>query len=335
MIRIGIIGVGGIAGAHISGYSKLTEKACITALCDKIPERARGEGKVDINIATGGGKAVQATPYTDYREIVQDANVDAVDICLPTDLHADAAITALEAGKHVLSEKPMALSVADCDRMIAAAKASGRILMIAQCIRFAPEYVVLKRMVDSGQYGKLRSANFCRLSGFPKWSTDNWMDDPQRSGGGIFDLHIHDVDYVTFLLGMPQSVYARGNEDEKGIGYAMAEYRYAGVGPVYAEGGWNFTTGFPFRMTFRANFEHASLECDSPRAPLTVWPEDCEPYQPELPAGDLYTNEIAYFLDCIEKGVQPQIVTPFDARESIRLVLAEAESIRTGQAVAL
>ena len=114
-----------------------------------------------------------------------------VDVCLPTDLHAEVTVAALEAGKHVLCEKPMALTVAECDRMVAAAKASGRFLMIAHCIRFWPEYIALKEIVDSGQYGKVTSALFRRISGLPKWS--EWFPNPQRSGGAILDLHIHDV----------------------------------------------------------------------------------------------------------------------------------------------
>ncbi|HEY3378277.1 MAG TPA: Gfo/Idh/MocA family oxidoreductase, partial [Armatimonadota bacterium] len=211
MIRIGMVGMGGISGAHLPAYEKLADIAQVVARCDKIPERADGTAKgVAINIGGPAATALQATAYTDYRELLADPEVDVVDICLPTDLHAEVAIAALQAGKHVLCEKPMALNVAQCDRMIAAAQASGSIFMIAQCIRFWPAYVYLKELVDSGKYGKLTSAQFSRLSGPPIWASENWLLTPERSGGSLLDLHIHDTDYLSFLLGTPTSVSTRG-----------------------------------------------------------------------------------------------------------------------------
>jgi predicted dehydrogenase len=335
MVNIGIIGVGGIAGAHLAGYRHLPQ-ARIVALCDKIPDRAAGKaGEMQLNIGTTGGTAVQARPYTDYRALLDDPEVEAVDICLPTDLHAEVAVAALQAGKHVLSEKPMALSVADCDRMIAAAEAAGRILMIAQCIRFCPEYQVVKAMADSGDYGQVTHALFRRLSAMPRWSTDHWMEDPARSGGGIFDLHIHDADYITYLLGLPTAVDVRGVENAQGIGQVMAAYHYPHTQAVFAEGGWSYHAGFPFRMTFTVCFETATVEYDSARGPLTIFRDGQDPEVPALPPGDLYTNEIAYFLACVATNTPPRVVTAFDARETIRMVAAEAASVRSGRPVAL
>ena len=190
-------------------------------------------------------------------------------------------------------------------------------------------------MADSGADGKITHALFRRLSGMPRWSSDHWMEDPRRSGGGIFDLHIHDADYVNFLLGMPTAVDARGVEDAHGIGQVMCAYHYPHTQAVFAEGGWCYHDGFPFRMTFTVRFEGATVEYDSARGPLAIFRDGCEPEIPTLPAGDLYTNEIAYFLDCVATGTAPTVVTAFDARETIRLVAAEAASVRGGRPVAL
>ncbi len=247
MINVGIVGVGGIAGVHVSGYSKI-DSARITALCDIIPERASGKivsSTLNIGTVGGGARRLQVASYVELsRNSCRIPDIEVVDVCLPTDLHAEVAVAALEAGKHVLCEKPMALTVEDCDRMIAAAKASGRFLMVAHCIRFWPEYVALKEMVDSGKYGKVTSALFRRLSGLPKWSP--WFPEPALSGGAILDLHIHDVDYIQHLLGMPKRVVAGGVEDEHGIGQVMTRYCYDGGEAVYAEGGWYYPpTGSP------------------------------------------------------------------------------------------
>ncbi|MHB9024340.1 MAG: Gfo/Idh/MocA family protein [Armatimonadota bacterium] len=335
MINVGIIGVGGIAGAHLGAYGKIAD-ARVVALCDIIPERASGTGKsVSLNIGGGDEIAVQATPYTDYRQLLADDAVELVDICLPTDLHAEVAIAALQAGKDVLCEKPMARSLDDCDRMVAAAQQSGRALMIAHCIRFWPEYVALKELVDGGKYGKVVSASFHRLSPLPTWSAEGWIIDPLRSGGAALDLHIHDADFVRYLFGMPATVAARVTEDAHGPSYIVTDYHFGDDAVVYAEGGWSFPAGFPFRMTFQVRLEGATVEMDGARGPLTVYPEGGEKFTPPLLDGDGYSREIAYLVDCLARGVKPTVVTPFDARESIRLVEAELASARARQPVAL
>lgn len=336
MLRIGMVGIGGISSVHLDAYTSLADKATIVARCDKIPERADGTAEgLTINIGGPSTVKIDAKAYTDYRDLVVDPDVDIVDITLPTDLHAPAAIAALEAGKHVISEKPMARTVEECDRMIAAAKASDKVFMIAQCIRFWPEYEYLKAVVDSGAYGKVTSAYFCRLSEKPTWSSENWLMDPRRSGGSILDLHVHDTDYISYLFGMPQAVATRGRENDEGIGYAFTRYFYDRDIEVMAEGGWDYPAKFPFRMSFRVRLEKAVIEWDAPRAPLTIYPYDGAPVVPELSSEMGYLREIRYFLDCVARNEQPKTVRPDDARDSVRVIFAEMESLHTGKQVAL
>jgi len=336
MLKIGMVGIGGISSVHLDAYTQLADRAKIVARCDKIPERANGTAEgLTINIGGPSTVKIDAKAYTDYRELVLDPDIDVVDVTLPTDLHADAAIAALEAGKNVISEKPMARTMEQCDRMIAAAKASGRTLMVAHCIRFWPEYEYLKELVDSGKYGKVTSAFFSRLSEKPIWSSENWLMDPKRSGGSILDLHVHDTDYITYLFGMPKAVSTRGRENEEGIGYAFTQYQYDNNVEVMAEGGWDYPAKFPFRMTFRVRFEGAVVEWDAARAPLTIYPYDGEQIVPEVSTEMGYLREIRYFLDCVARNEQPTTVKPNDARESVRIILAETESLRSGKPVAL
>lgn len=336
MIKVGIVGVGGIAGAHLNGYASLTEQARIVALCDKDPERASGKGRtIAINVSEGGSVTSAVRLYLDYREFVTDPEVEVVDVCLPTDLHAEVTVAALEAGKHVLCEKPMALNVEQCDRMIAAAKANNRFLMVAHCIRFWPEYLALKEIVDSGRYGKVLSANFRRLSSLPRWTTDNWMAQPARSGGAILDLHIHDADYLNYLFGIPREVHARGVVEEHGVSYVGVELRYADEKFVFVDSAWFRPSTTKFQATFLVYLERALVQYDPNIAPLTVYPDEGEPFAPELPSCNPYGAEIAYFLDCVAQGTAPTVVTPWDARESIRLIEAEYRSLSEKRDVAL
>lgn len=335
MVNIGIIGLGGIAGAHIAAYGTL-ENASIIARCDRDPARAAGTAEgITINLGTGETATGNARACTDYRELLLDPEVEAVDICLPTDLHAGVAVAALLAGKHVLCEKPMALTVADCDRMIAAAEDAGRILMIAHCIRFWPEYAALKEIVDGGRYGKVTYASFRRLSPLPDWSEGDWMLDPGRSGGSILDLHIHDADFVRYLLGTPRSVSARGVENRNGITHVTTDYQYDDGKLVTAEGGWFLNSQFPFQMTFMVRLERGGIFFDAARGPLTVYPDTGEAYQPALPEDSAYLNEIRHFLACVETGVPSDVITAYDARETIRMIHAEMASVRSGAPVAL
>jgi predicted dehydrogenase len=146
--------------------------------------------------------------YRDWRDAVADPQAEAFDICLPTNLHASAAVAALNAGKHVLVEKPMALDAAEADAMIEAARRSGRILMVAQVLRFFPAYRVMADVVKSGRLGAVRAAMFRRRSATPAWGA--WLTDKRASGGGIFDLMVHDVDMCLHLFGPPEAVSATG-----------------------------------------------------------------------------------------------------------------------------
>ncbi len=334
MLNVGIIGVGGMGGVHLGGWSKL-DSARVVALCDKIPERASGKGSgVQINLGGGGAISVDAKPYTNYHDLLADSSVDVVDICLPTDLHAEVAMAALKAGKHVLCEKPMARNVAQCDEMIATAAQTGKTLMIAQVIRMWPEYMVLADLVNSGTYGKVTSANFTRLSILPTWSVDNWLLTPARSGGALLDLHVHDIDFVQSLLGMPSGVRARGVQTPEGISHLVTEFVYGDNQMISAEGGWYYPPAFPFRMGFLVRMEGATVEWQL-SSPLTVYPADGEAFTPDVPQHDGYAQEIAYFADCVTRGVTPAKFPLAETRDSIRLAEAAEQSVRSGLPVSL
>ena len=202
--------MGFIGQVHAKCYQAL-ESVTLTAACDTDEAKLKPVGKAAGDIA-GLDKPLDLTGvqlYTDFDRMVAEAKLDAVSIALPTPMHADFTIKALEAGLGVLCEKPMASNLKQCQEMIATAEATGKILQVAHCIRFWPEYAKTKKIIDSGEYGNVKAATFRRLGSPPTWSWDNWMMDGAKSGGALMDLHIHDSDYVQYVFGMPKAVYAR------------------------------------------------------------------------------------------------------------------------------
>lgn len=336
MIRVGIIGAGFIGRNHFNQHEKFAGRSRVVALCDIEPDRRAGDwSKVGGNI--GDAKGTQRNlagikQYADWRELVADPNVDWVDICIPTYLHAEMAIAALQAGKHVLSEKPMALTVEDCDKMLAVAKTAKGKFMIAQCIRFWPEYVYLREAINSQRYGRLKALHLRRQASTPDYSWKSWILDPAKSGGALLDLHVHDTDFAIQLFGLPKSVTAQGYQRAGGGLDRVTSLWHCGPDlVVQIEGCWDMPPGWGFNMGFTAVFEQAAIVFDLAK-PLTVYPLAGGSETPTLPpGGDGYYNEIEYFLTCLEKNQTPTISTPKESRAAVAVALAEGRSILSGK----
>jgi predicted dehydrogenase len=316
MIRIGIIGFGGMGHVHFDAYQKID--ACkVVAIADVDPARTKQDG---------------LKSYSDYRELLANKDIDAVDVCTATPLHAEICTTALKAGKHVVCEKPMARTQADADAIVAAAESSDKFFMVAQCMRFWPEWAYLKQSRDDGRFGKLLSANFRRTtSGIP-----GWFRDGQISGGAILDLHVHDVDFVYWLCGMPKAVLSRGYKGHTGeIDHVFTQYLYDDVPMVTAEGGWAMADKFPFAMVYTANFERATITSDSSQQPMLKLFHNGEQTTPEVATGMGYEHELRYFIDCITKNQRPTTATARDGASTFKIIAAENESIRSGKIVPL
>jgi predicted dehydrogenase len=203
------------------------EEAQVAAIFTRDPKKLAGDWS-DVRGNFGGAAGVQnlegIKKYDQLEAMLADPEIDLIDLCLPSYLHRDLAIRALEAGKHVLVEKPLALSVEDADAMIAAAERTGKLLMVAQVLRFWPEFAAIKDVLDSGTYGALRGAHFKRVISRPDWSGDNWFADPSKTGGAVVDLHIHDTDFIHYLVGQPSAVWSTGSVSERGqVDYLVTE----------------------------------------------------------------------------------------------------------------
>lgn len=263
--------------------------------------------------------------------------VDVVDVCLPTDLHAEFSVRALERGCHVVCEKPMAISLAEADRMIEAADKARKRLMIAHCIRFWPEYAELERLVKEGTLGSLLSLSLTRYSQFPSWGSDNWLADERRAGGAALDLHIHDTDYALHLMGRaPDAMTSVGNVDEKGVSHVSTLMTF-GKTAIHTEGSWNLPPGTPFKMAFRATFDHGAAIMDD--GPLTIYREGgtSVPEMPKMAAqgaggniSDLggYYYEMKYFYDALREDRPLDRITPASARLTLETALKEIAAVK-------
>jgi len=340
MIRVGLIGAGFIGRVHFDQYDKLTDRARIVAICDKEPDRRAGRfSRIGGNLPGFAGQdrdLHDVRQYADWRDLLADADVDMVDICAPTFLHCEISVAALNAGKHVLCEKPMALNVHQCDDMLAAAARAKGKFMIAQCIRFWPEYVYLRQVFQDGRYGELKAVHFRRQAGIPGYSLNNWILDPTLSGGGSLDLHVHDVDYAIQLLGKPKAVFAQAYQRAGGgIDRVHALWDYGPDRVVQLEGFWDMPGAFTFNMGYTAVFEKAGVHYDiGSGKPLTVYRNGTSE-TPAITGSDGYRAELEYFLDCIERDTAPTISTPVESRDAVALAMAERQSARTGMPVSV
>jgi len=329
MKRIGIIGLGFMGNMHFNNYAKI-EGVKVVAICDIDKQKLTGKSGTAGNIS-GADKQLDLTgvsTYTDAAVMFKEAKLDAVSITLPTYLHKEYTIMALNAGVDVLCEKPMAMDQKQCQEMIDAANKAGKILQIGHCIRFWPEYVKTKEIIDSGKYGKVKAATFHRLSLTPTWSWDNWLMDEKRSGGAMLDLHIHDTDYIQYIFGMPTSVFAKGSKDSiKGYGHIMTQYIYNDDKVITAEGGWLMTPSFGFQMSFDITLEDATIRYDCTRTPaFKLCPKQGEAFTPEILTGDGYILEMIHFVNALNGKPVPQIITPKQSMQSVVLIEAEKKS---------
>jgi predicted dehydrogenase len=272
--------------------------------------------------------------YRDPLEAVKDPEVEAVDICLPTAAHAEVTVAALRAGKHVLVEKPMGLHAAQVDCMRAEAARSGRILMAAQVCRFIPSYRGAADMLRSGKLGAVRAAIFRRRCAAPFWSA--WLSDASVSGGGVFDLLIHDVDFVLQVFGMPQAVSATGYEDmPHGIDWILANFWYPGIGAVAISGGWHHPKAYPFSMEYNIVAEGGTLEFSSSGKPLTLYTAQGTEEPVTLPEVDGYREEIEYFIRCASENRKPEFCPPEQSAAAVKLARLMVESrSRNGEKIA-
>ena len=316
--KVGVVGLGYVGLPLAVEFAKAGFTVTgIDVSQSKVDEVNRGESYIqDIPTSTlrpfvEAGK-IRAT--TDFGVI---SELDTVDICVPTDQHEEVVLAALRAGKHVLVEKPLALTFDVADALVREAEYRNRILMAGQVLRFFPAYRSMAAMLTNAE--PVRSAFFRRRCGAPGWS--EWLLDSSRSGGGVFDLLVHDADYCISLWGMPVSVRATGYQDlARGIDVIHAELNYPDVGPVIITGGWYHSPSYPFSMEFTIATDRRTLEFSSGGSDLIEYVAGGQETKHRLAEADPFTAELAYFADCVTHQRQPDFCPPQQSAQAVALM---------------
>jgi predicted dehydrogenase len=346
-IGIGIVGIGFMGMTHFEG-AKGVNGGEVVALATRSEKKRKGDwSDIQGNFGPRGSARTDLSgiaTYANYADLFVDPNVDLVDVCLPTDQHESVVTAALAAGKHVLVEKPIAVELAAADRMVAAAKRAGKLLMVAQVLPFFPEFRWLRETVASGQYGKVRAASFRRVITSPDWSAD--MSDFQKLGGWGVDLHIHDNHYIGLLCGVPKQVFSRGLLMGGVVNHLCTQYLYDDPElTVSCISGGIAAAGLKFSQSFEVFLERATIQFDAGtygtewvvNHPLTLIADDGQIVHPDPGGGGswcaAFTEELQAAVEGVASGKGHPILSGQLARDALKICHAEAESIRTAKCV--
>jgi len=336
LIRIGILGIGFMGTTHFMAVRNLAN-AEVGAICTRDERKLSGDWR-HIQGNFGGGGGVQdltgIRTCTEIDEVLADPEIDLVDVCLPTALHHDVVLRALDAGKHVIVEKPIALGLDEAESMIGKAEEAGRTLMVAHVLKFFPEFAFLKQAIDDGRYGRLLGLHLKRVISKPLWGEHNWFGDYERTGAAGIDLHIHDTDYLRFLFGMPDSVHADGMTSPNGyVLYLNTQYGYDDR-DITVSSQCGAISSAAFEHGYDAYFEEGTLWFNvlSDR-PVTLYTPDGGRTEPEIDFPEAFEAQLGYAVDALEDGTEPELVSAAAARDALRICHGEAESVKTGKTV--
>ncbi len=322
MLKVGLIGCGFMGQMHANCYKNI-EGVTLAAVADIRKEKAEA-------IAEG----TDAKIYGDGMELIENADVDVIDVCLPTYLHAKYALAAMDKVKHLFVEKPVTLTTEEGEALIEKSKATGCSVQIGQVIRFWDEYVALKEIVDENKYGKIVNAFFKRLSPRPDWGWNNWLLDFTLSGGAGQDLHIHDVDYVLSLLGEPKALYSVKNSLGEKYSYVSTLMQYDDC-CVTVEGTWDLPATHAFDAGFRVVFENAVVENAGGKFMVYTKDEAKEIVieKKQLAGGEKaggnisdlggYYNELVYFTERAKNGEKIERAELSSAVASLKFLMKE------------
>jgi predicted dehydrogenase len=340
MVRIGIVGVGFMGMIHYLAARKV-KGAKVAAICSRDAKKLSGDWRgIHGNFGPPGEKMdlTGIRKYPTLDDLLGDPDIDLIDVCNPTHLHAETAIAALRAGKHVLVEKAIALEPRDADAMVKAAKKANRLLMVAHVLPFFPEFAYAAEAVRQGTFGRMIGGHFKRVISRPDWSAD--IGDAAKTGGPAVDLHIHDTHFIGLLCGVPSKVFSSGVVRNGIVEYLTTQYLYGAKGPaVSCSSGAIAMKGRKFVHGYEIYLEKATLVYESGTAPLTVLTSDGKSKQPKLKGGAEatagFTAEIQTAVDAVRSGKEPDLLSGQLARDALVLCHKECQSVRTGKAVSV
>lgn len=336
MTRVGIVGVGFMGWIHYLAWQRVAN-ATLAAIASRDPAKRAGDWRSIRGNFGPPGEQVDLSGVKTYESLDQllaDPDIDLVDVCTPNHLHPQPVIAALNAGKHVLVEKAIALQPAEADAMLDAAQRNGKVLMVAHVLPFFPEFKFAADVTKSGQYGNLLAATFKRVISRPDWSAE--MADPNATGGPAIDLHIHDTHFIGLLCGVPQEVFATGHIAGGVVSHLTTQYLYGSGGPsICCTSGDLAMKSRPFVHGYEIYFEKATLVYESGATPLTVLTAEGSE-QPALAGGDdpitAFAAELTAAVEGVQAGKAPDLLSAQLARDALVMCHRECDSVRSGRA---
>jgi predicted dehydrogenase len=329
MKNIGLIGLGFIGKTHLEAFQQM-ESAQVKAILTRKIEKAQHSGSYTGSIVT------------EYDDLLKDKDIDIIDICLPTFLHEEYIIKAANAGKHIICEKPLTLTVDSANRIIHEVKKNNVKLFVAHVLRFWPEYKVIKSFSESKKLIDIKIVHAKRLGQIPKWSS--WFQHPEKSGGALFDLHIHDIDFAYYLLGEVDTVYAVGTKNKYGAwDQVMTTLTFKNHSIAFIEASQRMPEGYPFTMSFRAQADESTLDfnlvtgenienLDESSSQFTYYAKQ-KKSSIEVEKGNAFQNELSYFVNCIDNIVENTIIPLKDVLYIQKLLMAIENSLETRREV--
>lgn len=324
MVRVALVGAGYIAGSHAAAYAAHPD-AEIAYVVDPVAEKAAA-------LAERYG----ARPLADV-EALLDSDVEALSVCTPSPTHADIAVAALAAGKHVLCEKPVARTLTDGERIVEAGRRGPGLLMIGHVSRFEPDHRAACDAVRAGRIGEVRMMSQSITGELPGWSEQGWLADPDQSGGPLLDLAIHSFDYLTWVCGgVPERVHAVGATRPDGlVDYAVATVRYDSGALAVVETSWAHPAGHGLELATELSGSAGRIAWDYAGVAVGSVKRAGAAPQAISQLGDRgFRAEVAAFLDAVATG-GPSPVPAEEGLLALQVALAAVESLRTRRTVHL
>ncbi|MEA4852664.1 MAG: Gfo/Idh/MocA family oxidoreductase [Christensenella sp.] len=329
--QIVIVGTGFIGASHANAIKEMPGVK-LAGIVEKDEERGKAA-------ANKNGCAW----YPSFEEMTLNKTPDLAIIALPTFLHEEYVIKAANAKINVLCEKPVTLSLESFDRMTKACEENNVRFMVAQVVRWWPEYVETRKLIKSNTIGSIRVISLARLAQHPNWST--WHTDPQKSGGALFDLHIHDIDYLYSLFGMPKNVYAIGWKSQYGCwNHVVSNLCWKDGTKAVVEASMDMKGGFPFTNELRVAGEMGTIDYrftagvnikdGNQSSGMLVCQEGGNACQKEVVQYDPFRAEVSAYISAIAEKRQAPIPTE-QSRCVLQVVQAIEQSLETNQCIKL
>lgn len=330
MKNIGLVGLGFIGRTHLEAFQQI-ENAQVKTIFTRNNEKGQQSTS-----------NLHGSFVTEYEDLLNDKDIDIIDICLPTYLHEEYIIKAANAGKHIICEKPLTLTLESATRIIQEVKKNNVHLFVAHVLRFWPEYRAIKSYNESKKLIDIQIVHAKRLGQLPKWSS--WFQHPEKSGGALFDLHIHDIDFAYYLLGEVETVYAVGSKNKFGAwDHILTTLTFKNHSIAFIEASQRMPEGYPFTMSLRVQANESTLDFNFTAGENIenrdesnrqfIYYANQKKSSVVVEKGDAFQNELSYFVDCIENKQENTVIPIEDVLYTQKLLMAIENSLETRREV--